>query len=159
MTHKRDDGAEESRLQVGMVGYPNVGKSSTINVLIGEKKVVVAPTPGKTKHFHVKNSLELDINPPFGQTINLGEHICLCDCPGLVFPTFLTTKADMVCNGLLSIHLRIHAPPVSLVCQRIPRKILEQTYGIVLPKPGEYEDPDRSPTPGKMNESPLLLIK
>lgn len=34
-----------------MIGYPNVGKSSTINCLIGEKKVSVSATPGKTKHF------------------------------------------------------------------------------------------------------------
>jgi large subunit GTPase 1 len=36
---------------VGMVGYPNVGKSSVINVLCGTKRVGVAAMPGKTKHF------------------------------------------------------------------------------------------------------------
>jgi len=39
------------RLTVGTVGYPNVGKSSVINVLVGQKKVGVAALPGKTKHF------------------------------------------------------------------------------------------------------------
>ena len=53
---------------VGLVGYPNVGKSSTINALIGEKKVSVSSTPGKTKHF---------------QTIRLSADVLLCDCPGL----------------------------------------------------------------------------
>ena len=38
---------------VGLTGYPNVGKSSTINALFGSKKTAVAPTPGKTKHFQV----------------------------------------------------------------------------------------------------------
>lgn len=38
---------------IGLVGYPNVGKSSTINALIGTKKVSVSATPGKTKHFQV----------------------------------------------------------------------------------------------------------
>ena len=41
----------DERLNVGMVGYPNVGKSSVINVLMGVKKVGVAALPGKTKHF------------------------------------------------------------------------------------------------------------
>lgn len=35
------------------VGYPNVGKSSTINALMQEKKTSVSATPGKTKHFQV----------------------------------------------------------------------------------------------------------
>jgi large subunit GTPase 1 len=39
------------RLMVGTVGYPNVGKSSLINVLCGRKRVGVAAMPGKTKHF------------------------------------------------------------------------------------------------------------
>ena len=41
----------DDKLMVGMVGYPNVGKSSVINVLVGHKKVGVASMPGKTKHF------------------------------------------------------------------------------------------------------------
>lgn len=48
---------QEGRSVVGLVGYPNVGKSSTINSLLTFKKVSVSATPGKTKHFQVR--------PPF----------------------------------------------------------------------------------------------
>lgn len=41
----------DDKLNVGTVGYPNVGKSSLINVLCGKKRVGVAAMPGKTKHF------------------------------------------------------------------------------------------------------------
>jgi len=44
---------------IGLVGYPNVGKSSTINSLLQEKKVSVSTTPGKTKHFQVNYHLRL----------------------------------------------------------------------------------------------------
>lgn len=40
---------------VGLVGYPNVGKSSAINTLLRVKKVPVSATPGRTKHFQVYN--------------------------------------------------------------------------------------------------------
>jgi len=43
----------EKPFSVGLVGYPNVGKSSTINTLMSEKKTSVSSTPGKTKHFQV----------------------------------------------------------------------------------------------------------
>jgi len=70
----------------------------------------------------------------------------LCDCPGLVFPTFVSTKADMYCNGLMGIdNLRDHRGPIALICERIPRKILETVYGISLPKPTEEEDQNRKP--------------
>lgn len=42
-----------NRATVGFVGYPNVGKSSTLNAICGAKRVAVASTPGKTKHFQV----------------------------------------------------------------------------------------------------------
>jgi large subunit GTPase 1 len=101
---------------VGLVGYPNVGKSSTINALLGAKKVSVSSTPGKTKHF---------------QTLVLSDEVTLCDCPGLVFPQFANTQADMVVDGVLPIdQMREYSAPVDLVCRRVPREILEGTYGI-----------------------------
>ena len=44
---------QDGRTVVGLVGYPNVGKSSTLNSLLTYKKVSVSATPGKTKHFQV----------------------------------------------------------------------------------------------------------
>ncbi len=45
---RAQQGGDESerRLMVGLIGYPNVGKSSTINALFGAKKTAVAATPG-----------------------------------------------------------------------------------------------------------------
>lgn len=48
---KIENKTHNDRLMIGMVGYPNVGKSSVINVLCGKKRVGVAALPGKTKHF------------------------------------------------------------------------------------------------------------
>lgn len=48
-----NNGTEQNLVTVGLVGYPNVGKSSTINALIQDKKTSVSATPGKTKHFQV----------------------------------------------------------------------------------------------------------
>lgn len=107
-----------TKTTIGLVGYPNVGKSSTINALIGAKKVSVSSTPGKTKHF---------------QTIHLSDRVILCDCPGLVFPNFATTKAELVCNGILPIdQLREFTGPVGLVVQRTPQSFLEAVYGIKI---------------------------
>lgn len=109
-------GHGNEKLVVGLVGYPNVGKSSTINALIGEKKVSVSATPGKTKHF---------------QTIRLSSDVLLCDCPGLVFPQFASTKAELVCDGVLPIdQLREFTGPVELVTRRIPQEVLEGMYGL-----------------------------
>ncbi|KAF4469883.1 GTP-binding MMR1 [Fusarium albosuccineum] len=118
LRHAPADAGSDHKLQVGLVGYPNVGKSSTINALIGAKKVSVSSTPGKTKHF---------------QTIHLSERVILCDCPGLVFPNFATTKADLVSNGILPIdQLREFQGPVGLVTQRVPQPFLEAIYGIQI---------------------------
>ncbi|XP_033894234.3 large subunit GTPase 1 homolog [Acipenser ruthenus] len=123
---------KEGQITVGLVGYPNVGKSSTINTILRNKKVSVSATPGHTKHF---------------QTLYVEPGLCLCDCPGLVMPSFVSTKAEMTCCGILPIdQMRDHVPPISLVCQHIPRHVLEATYGINIIRPREDEDPDRTPT-------------
>ncbi|PBP24138.1 ribosome biogenesis GTPase [Diplocarpon rosae] len=116
--HLDADSENRRKTQIGLVGYPNVGKSSTINALIGSKKVSVSSTPGKTKHF---------------QTIHLSEKVLLCDCPGLVFPNFATTKAELVCNGILPIdQLREFTGPAGLVAKRIPQHFLEALYGMKI---------------------------
>ena len=64
----------------------------------------------------------------------------LCDCPGLVFPQFATTKADLVCDGVLPIdQLREHSGPVGLIAKRIPQEILEATYGLGIKTRGVEE--------------------
>jgi len=118
---------EGASMTIGMVGYPNVGKSSTINALLCEKRVGVDSRPGKTKHF---------------QTLPLGEGHTLCDCPGLVFPSFSQSKDDMYCNGVLPIdNLRDQgAGPVSVLCERIPRRVWRKTYNMVLDELTMRED-------------------
>lgn len=104
---------------MGTVGYPNVGKSSVINVLLAQKKVGVASLPGKTKHF---------------QTHNLGTDLQLCDCPGLVFPSFANSKAEMMICGVLPIDtMRDYIGPVTLILSRMTKEVLEQTFKIELP--------------------------
>lgn len=118
----------DGRVQFGMVGFPNVGKSSVINVLVGSSKhthglvrVAVASQPGKTKHF---------------QTLLLPDRddVMLCDCPGLVFPSFVSSTADLIAAGVFPIaQMRDHWPVTELICKRIPREILNAQYGIQLP--------------------------
>lgn len=92
----------------------------------------MSSTPGKTKHF---------------QTIPLSNEIILCDCPGLVFPQFATTKADLVCDGVLPIdQLKEHTGPVSLLVKRLPREILEATYGLNIKTRGAEDGGDGSVT-------------
>lgn len=118
LQHAPTNPEKTQKLTIGLVGYPNVGKSSTINALIGAKKVSVSATPGKTKHF---------------QTIHLSENVVLCDCPGLVFANFASTKAELVCNGVLPIdQLREFTGPAAVVAKRIPKSFLEAVYGITI---------------------------
>jgi len=124
---------------IGMVGYPNVGKSSTINALCAVKYVPVSSTPGRTRHF---------------QTILLGD-CTLCDCPGLVFPNFANTKAEMVCNGILPIHqLTDHIGPTTHVCETVSREQLEKAYGFSIIRPArEDTQQDRPPTAHELLDS------
>mmetsp|Transcript_21296 Transcript_21296/g.44854 ORF Transcript_21296/g.44854 Transcript_21296/m.44854 type:complete len:727 (-) Transcript_21296:90-2270(-) len=119
-----------NRIPFGMVGFPNVGKSSVINVLMGNAKnahgvvrVGVAAQPGKTKHF---------------QTLLLPDRsdMLLCDCPGLVFPSFVSNTADLIAAGVYPIaQMRDWKPVVDLLCQRIRREVLNAHYSIKIPLP------------------------
>ncbi|KAK7261155.1 hypothetical protein RIF29_27460 [Crotalaria pallida] len=116
---------------VGFVGYPNVGKSSTINALVGKKRTGVTSTPGKTKHF---------------QTLIISDKLILCDCPGLVFPSFSSSRYEMIACGVLPIdRMTEHREAVQVVADRVPRHVIEEIYKIGLPKPKPYESQSRPP--------------
>lgn len=123
--------AKPEHVTVGFVGYPNVGKSSTINALVGAKRTGVTSTPGKTKHF---------------QTLIITEKLTLCDCPGLVFPSFTSSRYEMIASGVLPIHrMTEHREAVQVVADRVPRHVIEGVYNIKLPKPKPYEPENRPP--------------
>ncbi|CAL8106616.1 unnamed protein product [Prunus armeniaca] len=120
-----------SNVVVGFVGYPNVGKSSTINALVGQKKTGVTSTPGKTKHF---------------QTLIMSDELTLCDCPGLVFPSFSSSRHEMIASGVLPIdRMTENREAVQVVANRVPRHVIEEVYRIDLPKPKSYELQSRPP--------------
>ncbi|XP_068323626.1 GTPase LSG1-2-like [Pyrus communis] len=120
-----------SNVVVGFVGYPNVGKSSTINALVGQKKTGVTSTPGKTKHF---------------QTLIMSDELMLCDCPGLVFPSFSSSRHEMIASGVLPIdRMTENREAVQVVANRVPRHVIEAVYRIDLPKPKSYELQSRPP--------------
>lgn len=101
-----------------MVGYPNVGKSSLINVLCGKKMVGVDCKPGKTKNF---------------QTIYLTKEILLCDCPGLVFPSIVSSKAEMICNGVISLNNLVnYIDPIKYILYKSSYEMLLRKYKLPL---------------------------
>jgi len=60
----------KTAITVGVVGFPNVGKSSIINSLKREKATGVSPHPGFTKSM---------------QEVVIDKNIKLLDCPGIIF--------------------------------------------------------------------------
>lgn len=73
---------------LGMVGHPNVGKSSLVNALMQDKVVSVKATPGHTKIL---------------QTLVLDERTHLIDSPGLVFPRLDAHREEQVVGMLIPI--------------------------------------------------------
>lgn len=46
---KEDEGEEDESIHIAIVGKPNAGKSSLLNRLAGEERVIVSPIPGTTR--------------------------------------------------------------------------------------------------------------
>ncbi|KAJ2889354.1 hypothetical protein IWW38_004764, partial [Coemansia aciculifera] len=100
---------------LGLVGHPNVGKSTVINSIMGRTVVSTSRTPGHTKHF---------------QTIHVTPTLRLCDCPGLVFPC-VVIRPLQVLAGLYNI-AQIQEPYTSVLylAERVP---VEKMLGLRMP--------------------------
>ena len=71
LPEQREASEEDVALRLAVVGKPNVGKSSFVNALLGEQRVVVHDEAGTTRDA-IDTWLEVD-----------GERICLIDTAGL----------------------------------------------------------------------------
>ena len=91
-------------LTLGLIGHPNVGKSSLINSLMGKRVVSVSKTPGHTKHF---------------QTIFVTPKVRFCDCPGLVFPSLIPRPFQVVLGSYPISQVREPYSVVQLLAERL----------------------------------------
>jgi nuclear GTP-binding protein len=112
--------SDKKQISVGVIGYPNVGKSSVINTLISKKSCKVAPIPGETKIW---------------QYITLFRNVSLIDCPGVVVDTAGDTETDSVLKGVVRSE-RLECPEdyVPAICDAVKRQHIAAMYG--LPKEG-----------------------
>ena len=105
---------DKKQISVGVIGYPNVGKSSVINTLISKKSCKVAPIPGETKIW---------------QYITLFKRISLIDCPGVVVDTAGDTETESVLKGVVRAE-RLETPEdfVQAIVDKVKREHIAGQY-------------------------------
>lgn len=106
---------DKKQISVGLIGYPNVGKSSVINTLRAKKVCKVAPIAGETKVW---------------QYITLMRRIFLIDCPGIVYPS-AETDTEKVLKGVVRVEL-VQNPEdyIEEVIKRVRKEYLMKTYKV-----------------------------
>ncbi|DBA04187.1 TPA: LOW QUALITY PROTEIN: hypothetical protein N0F65_004295, partial [Lagenidium giganteum] len=106
---------DKKQISVGLIGYPNVGKSSVINALRKKKVCKVAPIPGETKVW---------------QYITLMRRIFLIDCPGVVYDTG-DNEVETVLKGVVRAE-RLPEPTEFIpgILERVKKEYLTKVYGV-----------------------------
>jgi len=101
-------------ISVGIVGFPNVGKSSLINSLMRTRAVGVSSTPGFTSSM---------------QEVILDKNIRLLDSPGVVFADGNTNATAL--RNCVNVETMVDVQtPVTAILERCPQPYLMQLYSI-----------------------------
>ncbi|KAJ2073242.1 GTPase required for pre-60S ribosomal subunit nuclear export and maturation, partial [Coemansia sp. S100] len=108
--------ADKKQISVGLIGYPNTGKSSIINTLRQKKVCTVAPVPGETKVW---------------QYITMTRRIYLIDCPGIVQFSATDTDTDIVLKGSIRTEsLLMPEDYIPEVLNRVRKEYIQRHYNI-----------------------------
>ncbi len=106
--------------KVAIVGYPNVGKSTIINMLKGRKSASVAPVPGHTRGV---------------QWLRIDEDILLLDSPGIV-PSYERDEVSMAKKGAIEAdQLKDPEYAAEVIVEEIMRKdpsVIAKAYDIEI---------------------------
>ncbi|ELT88313.1 hypothetical protein CAPTEDRAFT_185256, partial [Capitella teleta] len=106
---------DRKQISIGLIGYPNVGKSSIINTLKSKKVCNVAPIAGETKVW---------------QYVTLMRRIFLIDCPGVVYPSG-DTETEIILKGVVRVeNVQLPEYHIPEVLERVKREYLEKTYKV-----------------------------
>ncbi len=111
-------GKAKTTIVVGVIGYPNVGKSSIINALKRSRAVGVSPRPGFTTSM---------------QEVVLDRNVRLLDSPGVVFDD----STALLGNCVDAESIEDPVPPVDALLKRCNPKSLMMTYNIPAFPPGD----------------------
>ena len=103
----------KSTITVGIVGFPNVGKSSVINSLKRGRACNVGATPGVTKSM---------------QVVELDSHIKLLDCPGIVMATGSSDTQIILRNAVKVETLDDPVKPVEAILNRCNKTQVMEKY-------------------------------
>ena len=105
----------KQRITVGVIGYPNVGKSSVINSLKKCRAAAVGNTPGVTKAM---------------QEINLDKNIVLIDSPGVVLNTQGSADSLILRSAVKIEELHDPVRPVEALLSRVGKEEILKFYQI-----------------------------
>ncbi|EPY19532.1 nuclear GTP-binding protein [Strigomonas culicis] len=117
VTH-RGNKRTKTPISVGIIGYPNVGKSSLINTLRRKPVCKVAPIPGETKVW---------------QYVALTKSIFLIDCPGVVYDRESNNDVQAILKGVVRVERLGNADKtetVDTVLKIVKERDIVATYGV-----------------------------
>eukprot|EP01083_Nonionella_stella_P040384 109632_1 len=105
-------------ITVGVIGYPNVGKSSVINSLKRSKSTGTSATAGFTKVV---------------QEVRIDKHLTLLDSPGVLFAAGTENDATLALRNVLRVEqLDDPVAAAEAIVRRCPVEQLMQVYQIPL---------------------------
>ncbi|KAL3769362.1 hypothetical protein ACHAWO_001559 [Cyclotella atomus] len=136
---RRRRGLNDRALRVGIIGFPNVGKSALINRLLGRKRAKTANTPGVTRSLQWirvatdKNSISATGSSGVKSSKSGFE---LLDSPGII-PSDMIDQGDALllaaCNSV-GVGAYDNQAVAAYLCDRLQALALSDKESIVVPQ-------------------------